>query len=37
MRKENSIQKSEDGMLKLDCTIHSGAAIGAVKTETETH
>jgi hypothetical protein len=37
MKKEDSIQKSEDGILKPDCKIHSGAAIGAVKTETETH
>ena len=37
MKKENAFQKSEDGMLKLDCKIHSGAAIRAVKTETETH
>jgi hypothetical protein len=37
MKKEDSIQKSEDGMLKLDCKIHSGAIIRAVKTEPETH
>lgn len=36
MKKENSIQKS-DGMLKLDCKIHSGATIRAVETESETH
>jgi hypothetical protein len=36
MKNEGTIQKSEDGMLKLDCTIYSGAAVGAEKTETKT-
>ena len=35
--KKEGIQKWEDGMLKLNCKIHSGAAIRAVKTEPETH
>jgi len=37
MKKENAFQTPEDGMLKLDCKIHSGAIIRAVKTERETH